>query len=133
MKAASKAIELMTAHRDKPFFLAVGLVRPHVPLVAPAAWHDRYPVATMNLPPQVVDDEADMPKYARMKTSASTGLDCAEKAEVLSAYYASVAFMDAQVGRLLDALDDWVCATTPSWSLRAITATTWASTSNGRR
>lgn len=107
VQAASKAIELMSAHRGDPFFLAVGLVRPHVPLVAPAAWHDRYPVAAMNLPPKVVDDEADMPKYARMKTSATTGLDSAEKKQkVLSAYYASVAFMDAQVGRLLDALDD---------------------------
>ncbi len=106
VQAADKAIELMETHKDKPFFLAVGLVRPHVPLVAPAAWHDRYPAAVMTLPPQLADDEADMSKFARFKTSASSGLDSVEKKrKVLSAYYASVAFMDAQVGRMLDALD----------------------------
>ncbi len=106
VQAAVKAIELMEGHKDTPFFLAVGLVRPHVPLVAPVAYYDRYPATAMTLPPQLADDEADMSKFARFKTSASSGLDSVEKKQkVLSAYYASVAFMDAQVGRMLDALD----------------------------
>jgi len=107
VQAASKAIELMKAHRDGPFFLAVGLVRPHVPLVAPASYFDVYPVESMKLAPQILDDELDMPKGARYKTSEKSGLDSPEKKrKVLSAYYASVTFMDAQVGRILDALDE---------------------------
>ena len=107
VQAASKAIELMRAHRDGPFFLAVGLVRPHVPLVAPASYFEPYPVELMKLPPQIPDDELDMPKGARYKTSEKSGLDSPEKKQkVLSGYYASVAFMDAQVGRILDALDE---------------------------
>lgn len=107
VQAATKAIELMNAHREGPFFLAVGLVRPHVPLVAPAAYFDAYPAESMQLPPQIPDDELDMPKGARFKTSEKSGLDSPEKKQkVLSAYYASVAFMDAQVGRILRALDE---------------------------
>lgn len=105
-QAADRAIALMRDHKAGPFFLAVGLVRPHVPLVAPASYFDAYPADTMKLAPQFPDDEADMPKFARMKTSANSGLDSDnKKRQVLSAYYASVAFMDAQAGRILDALD----------------------------
>jgi len=105
-QAANRAIEILRANGDRPFFLAVGMVRPHVPLVAPAAYFEPYPAASMRLPSAIPDDEADMPKYARFKTSESSGLDTAEeKQKVLSAYYASVAFMDAQVGRILDGLE----------------------------
>ncbi len=104
--ATDKAIELMKAHRDEPFFLAVGLVRPHVPLVAPASYYDPYPPKEMQLAPEVENDLADIPKPGISKTSRSSGLagKPGKQQEVLSAYYASVAFMDAQVGRLLEAL-----------------------------
>ncbi len=106
VQAATKAIELMQAHQEKPFFLAVGLVRPHVPLVAPAAYYDAYAPETMKLANQVAGDWDDIPKPGITKNSVGIGLNSAEsKREVLSAYYASVAFMDAQMGRMLDALD----------------------------
>lgn len=105
-QAATKAIALMEAHQDKPFFLAVGLVRPHVPLVAPTAYFASYPDEAMGLTPQIENDWNDIPKAGISKNSQESGLDSAsKKQQVLSAYYASVAFMDAQVGRLLDALD----------------------------
>lgn len=107
VQAADKAIELLKAHRSGSFFLAVGLVRPHVPLVAPASYFEPYPPEAMQLPPQMPGDEEDLPKYSRMKTSTSSGLDSVEKKQkVLSAYYASVTFMDAQAGRILSALDE---------------------------
>lgn len=107
VRAADQAIRLMRAHRDGPFFLAVGLVRPHVPLVAPAAYFEAYPAEAMQLPPQVTGDWDDIPKAGITKNSAGSGLDSQEeKQQVLSAYYASVAFMDAQVGRMLAALEE---------------------------
>ena len=107
VRAADKAIELMRTHREGPFFLAVGLVRPHVPLVAPAAYYEDFPEAAMQLPPQVAGDWDDIPKPGITKNSGNSGLDSErEKQQVLSAYYASVAFMDAQVGRMLAALEE---------------------------
>ncbi|MAG54987.1 MAG: hypothetical protein CMJ83_01720 [Planctomycetes bacterium] len=107
VKAASKAIELLRVKRDRPFFLAVGFVRPHVPLVAPASYYGPYPDAKMKLPAKVNGDRADIPKLGTSKSSDRTGLtDDAKKQRVLSAYYASCAFLDAQVGRVLRALDE---------------------------
>ncbi len=104
--AADKAIELIAAHKNKPFFLAVGLVRPHVPLVAPKSYFNFYPFADMALPEKVTDDRADIPKAGLTGTSESRGLDTLDKQQkTLSAYYAAVAYMDAQVGRILAALD----------------------------
>lgn len=106
-QAATRAIEIMRQQKDRPFFLAVGLVRPHVPLVAPTAYHDAYPVEEMRLPLRASDDWDDIPQSGRSKNSASSGLahSQAKQQAVLRAYYASVTFMDAQVGRMLDALE----------------------------
>ena len=107
VRAADKAIELIGKLKDEPFFLAVGFVRPHVPLVAPAPYYEPYPHQSINLPRQLDDDWADIPKLGISKNSKGSGLDTSEeKRKVLGAYYASVAFMDAQVARVLKALDD---------------------------
>jgi iduronate 2-sulfatase len=106
VQAATKAIEIMEGQKDTPFFLAVGLVRPHVPLVAPSAFYTPYPSEDMKLAPQTERDWEDIPKAGISNNSLGSGLRSAEsKREVLSAYYASVAFMDAQVGRIVDGLD----------------------------
>ena len=105
--AADKAIELLKQHKDGPFFLAVGLVRPHVPLVAPKPFYEPYPAAQMKLPARVEDDWDDIPKAGISKNTAGIGLgDRQKQRSVLGAYYASVAFMDAQVGRMLKELDE---------------------------
>lgn len=108
VRATSKAIEIMTDHRDEPFFMAVGLVRPHVPLVAPAEYFDAYPEEDMVLPEKVAGDWDDIPRHGISRSSRSLGMqdDLTKQRRSLAAYYASVSFMDAQVGRLLDALDD---------------------------
>ena len=104
--AATKAIDLLDKHQDEPFFLAVGFVRPHVPLVAPAKYFRAYPEKDM-VPPEVpADDISDMGKVTqKYKTSGSLKIKPEDIPAILSAYYASVTHMDAQVGRLLDALD----------------------------
>lgn len=109
-KAAAKAVELLEKHSGKPgkpFFLAVGLVRPHVPLVAPASFFEPYDAGSLELPERVDDDWADIPRAGISKNSRGSGLGGAldKQKKVLEAYYASVTYMDAQVGKLLAALD----------------------------
>lgn len=106
-QAADKAIELLRAHRDEPFFLALGLVRPHVPLVAPESYYRSYPAQQMKLAPSREGDQDDIPEAGISHyTSERRGLEDPEtKRKVLSAYYAAVTFMDSQVGRVLDELD----------------------------
>ncbi len=107
-KAAAKAVELLEqrAKDRKPFFLAVGLVRPHVPLVAPASFFDSYIPTQMELPPRVEQDWDDIPQAGISKNSERSGLDSQlKKQKVLEAYYASVTYMDAQVGKIVSAVD----------------------------
>lgn len=107
-KAAAKAVKLLEqrAADKKPFFLAVGLVRPHVPLVAPASFFESYTAKHIDLPPQVEQDWDDIPKPAISKNSARSGLySDLQKQKVLEAYYASVTYMDAQVGKIIQAVD----------------------------
>ena len=87
-----------------PFFLAVGLVRPHVPFIAPANCFEPYPESEVVLPPIQIAD--NVPGEAlRQQNEAIWGMDESQKKQTISAYMASVRFMDQQVGRLLDALD----------------------------
>ena len=106
-RAASKAIELLETQRAEPFFLAVGLVRPHVPLVAPERSFAHYRSRELRLAKRVDGDQDDIPRAGISKSSRSTGLEGADEKQrqVLEAYYASVTFMDEQVGRMLSALD----------------------------
>lgn len=103
-QAAVRAGKLLAAHKDNPFFLAVGFVRPHVPLVAPEKFYDPYPPKKMTLPKAVANDWDDIPKAGLSKTSGMKG-DAEKQKKTLAAYYASVSYMDAQVGKVLAALD----------------------------
>ncbi|MEO1995605.1 MAG: sulfatase [Planctomycetaceae bacterium] len=107
-KAAAKAVDLLEQRAEdrKPFFLAVGLVRPHVPLVAPAVFYDAYTAQKLTLPRGVADDWADIPPAGISKNSAASGLNSGfKKRQVLEAYYAAVTYMDAQVGKIINAVD----------------------------
>jgi len=104
--AAEKAIGMLKAtDKAKPFFLAVGLVRPHVPLVAPKRFFAPYPFKAMTLAKAPAGDLDDIPAAAlKMKNEPRYGMNEEQQKKALGAYYASVTFMDAQVGKLLDAL-----------------------------
>ncbi|MFC1498047.1 sulfatase [Verrucomicrobiota bacterium] len=107
--AADKAIAMMPelAKSGKPFFLGVGLVRPHVPLVAPSRFFEPFPEDDMILAKKVKNDLKDVPKPAqKMKNFPRYGMSIEQQKKALSAYYASVSFMDVQVGRILKALDE---------------------------
>jgi len=102
---ANEAIQLMKENKDHPFFLAVGFYRPHCPFVAPKKYFDLYPLDKVPLPKEVASDWNDKPEAAKFIKDLNLGLDEAQRREVLRAYYASISFMDAQVGKLLDELD----------------------------
>lgn len=107
-KSASKAIELLEQPQDKPFFLAVGLVRPHYPMVAPRSYFEPYGIGRITMPANWHDDTSDIPKLGIAATNNlnnSIGKYPDNQKRMWSAYYASVSFMDAQVGRILDVLD----------------------------
>lgn len=108
-KAAEKTIELLQKHGkgDKPFFLATGFVRPHYPNVAPADLFEDYPFAEMPLPQPPEGDLDDIPKQGIGMTSQSSGIARYPEniRRMWQAYYATVTFMDAQVGKILDELD----------------------------
>ena len=107
-KSVTKAIELLQSRGDKPFFLAVGLVRPHYPMVAPPKYFEQYPWEKMELPEQVENDIADIPQPGRhRRTSQQSGIDKFpdNQKRMWQGYYASVSFMDDQVGRLMTELD----------------------------
>ncbi len=106
-KTAQKAIELIKANKDKPFFLAVGFVRPHVPFVAPKKYFEPYPWERMAFPISYNDDWADMPKRAiNYVTSVNAKMNQTQEKKAIAAYYASVSYMDAQVGRVLNTLKE---------------------------
>jgi uncharacterized sulfatase len=91
---------------SKPFFLAVGFHRPHMPLVAPAKYFDLYPIDAITLPEAPADDEADIPMPARNGAVPGYAVTATpdQRRAAIRAYLATVSFMDAQAGRVLDAV-----------------------------
>lgn len=105
-KTATKAAELIKTHKDEPFFLGVGFVRPHVPFVAPRADYTAFlPYEKMTLPEKVDGDWDDIPKAGiNYKTSKNMKMDIRRQKKALGGYYASVVYIDRMVGQVLDAL-----------------------------
>jgi iduronate 2-sulfatase len=106
-KTAAKAVELISKRAGEPFFLAVGFVRPHVPFVAPKKYFEPFlPYGKLALPPKMPGDWDDIPPAGiNYKTSLNMKMDIRQQKKALGGYYASVAFMDAQVGKVLAALE----------------------------
>ncbi len=109
---ASWAVKrLGSLERETPFFMAVGLRHPHVPLYAPAAWWRTVPDTDAVLPPVRPDDRSDIPRSAwflhwRLPEPRLAWLrESGEWRPMVRGYLASIHFVDAQVGRILDALD----------------------------
>lgn len=107
-KAAAKAVELIDRHKDEPFWLGVGFVRPHVPFVSPRSYHEPFlPYDKLVLPEKIEGDWDDIPKAGiNYKTSVNMKMDIRRQKKAVGGYYASVAFMDAQVGKVMAALKE---------------------------
>ena len=104
-KGADAAIELLEKNKDNPFFLALGFYRPHTPYVAPKKYFDLYPLEKIELAKGPAGDREDIPNPALPVRTAHYGIDERTQRQAIQAYYASVTHMDAQLGRVLDALD----------------------------
>ncbi len=107
-KSATKAIELLKKYHDQNMFLAVGFVRPHYPNVAPQDFFDHYPWEAMPLPEAVENDLSDIPQtgLARIRNDNNKiGEHPDNQRRMWAGYYATVEFMDKQVGRILDELE----------------------------
>jgi len=115
---ASRAIEFMQAERDRPFFLAVGFERTHTAWYVPRRFVDMYPLEDIAVPPQPADDLDDLGDAARYLAlyhaytvpGARIGYDACIKnqglqAQAVQAYLASISWVDAQVQRVIDALE----------------------------
>ena len=104
---ATEAIKLMEQKKNEPFFIAAGFFRPHTPYVAPKKYFDLYPIEDMRLPYAPKDDRKDIPTaaFAHNCPIPHYNLDELTCRKAMQAYYACVSFIDAQVGRMLDALD----------------------------
>jgi len=106
--AAAHAVGLLEgfARDRRRFFLAVGFYRPHTPYVAPKGWFDRHPLASVTLPAVPADHDAGVPRaaLASRKPEQDRLVDDLGR-RALQAYRASVSFVDAQVGTVLDALE----------------------------
>lgn len=105
---ADQAIKLLEHFQraERPFFLAVGFYRPHTPYVAPAEYFALHPIDAIELPELSGDDRARQPApaYATARPEQDAMTD-AQRREAIQAYRASTSFMDAQVGRVLAALE----------------------------
>ncbi|QDT13187.1 sulfatase [Planctomycetes bacterium K23_9] len=108
--AATEATKMLQRHADEGsnFFLAVGLYRPHTPYVAPKKYFDMYPIDSIQVPtvPDGYLDTLPSPAKAsitRKKAQVNLKTDLAK--QCIQAYYASITFADAQLGRILNALE----------------------------
>ncbi|MBI4624044.1 MAG: sulfatase [Verrucomicrobia bacterium] len=111
-RIADRAIDYLERHKDKPFFIACGFTRPHSPLTAPGKMFDRLDVARIPLPVDFQHVPTTPPGFPPLAVPARSGdlfigrqASDAEAREYIRAYWASCSFVDAQVGRVLAALD----------------------------
>ena len=107
---ATDMIQLLKDHDPKktsqPFFLAMGFYRPHTPYVAPGHYFDLYPKDKIDPVMMKPGDRDDIPKAALPDRPHQLELTIEKRKEIIQAYYASISLMDAQVGRVLAALEE---------------------------
>lgn len=109
---ASWAVEQLNQKPAEPFFLSAGFFLPHVPCYATQKWFDLYPEEDLQLPPLLENDRDDTPRFSwydhwylpepRLKWLEENK----QLKPLVRAYLASISFVDSQVGRILDALEE---------------------------
>ncbi|VGO11762.1 Choline-sulfatase [Pontiella desulfatans] len=112
---ADWAIGQLGQKHEKPFFMAVGFLRPHNPYTAPKKYFERYPLESIKVPEVPADEFNDIPLYGKAmiygtlpKGDHKEVLDISPTywKELVRAYLACTTFVDDQIGRVLDALDE---------------------------
>lgn len=110
-KNARQVVKWLTekAHGDKPFFIACGLQKPHVPFLAPDKYFDLYPLDEIEYTADRPNLWDSIPKLALSKRYEAFGFELGKendalRREYMQAYHACVTFIDAQLELMLDAL-----------------------------
>lgn len=105
-KVATEAIALMEKHKNEPFFIAAGFYKPHCPWITPSKYFDLYKPEQMSLPEISPETPGRYPELALASTNPWPyfGVTPDQALECILAYYAAISFVDAQIGRLLDAV-----------------------------
>ena len=101
---ARRVARLIEEHKNKPFFIAAGFHKPHVPHVAPKKYFDMYSLEQMPVPVEPPGHAKNIPAIARPPKDFPDLTD-QQKREIIQHYYAATTFMDAQVGVLLETMD----------------------------
>jgi iduronate 2-sulfatase len=106
-KTALRIVELLRQRRDKPFFIGVGFHKPHLPWIAPRRYFEMFPAQSVPLPQEPTDVRKQIPPLALI-TTRPDGAQLTEhlQREAIAAYTACTAFVDAQVGIVLRAIDE---------------------------
>jgi arylsulfatase A-like enzyme len=108
-KIVQYGIDQLQKTHDKPFFLAVGTHKPHMPWNVPRKYYDMHPLDQIKLPPYREDDLADLPpagvKMAQPEGDHKAILASGRWKEAVQGYLAAISYCDAMIGRLLEAFD----------------------------
>jgi arylsulfatase A-like enzyme len=106
------AIARLNKQYEKPFFLGVGFLRPHVPLYVPQKWFDMHPIDSIQVAPYLSDDLKDVPQVGLdindlpMMPTTEWAIQTGEWKKIIQAYLACVTYVDYEIGRILDALEN---------------------------
>lgn len=103
---AAETIRLLKEHKDKPFFIAAGFYKPHCPWITPEKYFNLYNMDQMKLPEIDSTTRNNYPALALASTRPwpYLGINTLQARECKLAYYAAISFVDAQIGKLLDAI-----------------------------
>ncbi len=112
-KTADRAVELLRQIKDRPFFLAAGFLKPHLPFVAPKKYYDLYrredlklapnPFPPKGVPKIALTNWGELRNYQGIPNKGPLPDDMA--LDLIHGYYAATSYIDAQIGRLLVELD----------------------------
>ena len=111
-QSAQWARARLAEKHDKPFFLAVGFLRPHVPWHVPQKWFDLHPVDQLEMPPYLPNDYDDIPDIGRriadlpMMPTTEWAIQSGEWGNIVQAYLACISFVDHYVGEILKTLNE---------------------------
>ena len=110
--SAQWAKERLAEDHDKPFFLGVGFLRPHVPWHVPQKWFDMHPADQLQMPPYLPNDYDDIPETGKkvaelpMMPTTEWAIKTGEWKNIVQAYLACISFVDHYVGEVLTALEN---------------------------
>ena len=111
-QSADWVIDRLNKEYDKPFFMGLGFLRPHVPLYVPQKWFDLHPLEDIEVAPYQPTDLEDVPPVALqindlpMMPSTEWAIENGEWRKIIQAYLACVSFVDHQIGRVMEALEN---------------------------